>query len=395
MVVIKVVRGVEKYREAAMIEVDVLQQLGKNKKGTELSFLKRLNHPNVVKLKIIGYCYNCSEDDHNILVLEYMPKGSLEAFLLEDDPKNGHLRELEGAKDRLMLCIADLLDYESLSNAISGCDGVFHYASPVTDDHVLYMYPNKDPDEVINEDCWSDLEFCKSIKNWYCYGKAVAEKSAWEEAKQRGVDMVVTSPVLVLGPLLQPTVNSNIVHILKYLTGSAKTYVNSVCGRKVFLGGGKTKRSRHGGDQSSSGAWSIVAAHCDKPLPALNLLNHMKEVGIEASVLHFTTLIDGLSRAGNLHACKYFFTEMTKYGCSPDVVPNVFTYNSMIRGMFKEVCLMLEDIESRGCNPNFLRYNTMVSYLRNAGKLFEANEITRVIVGKGRYVDLISKFKLL
>ncbi|KAL8111565.1 hypothetical protein AgCh_019323 [Apium graveolens] len=33
MVAIKVVRGVEKYREAAMIEVDVLQQLGKNEKG--------------------------------------------------------------------------------------------------------------------------------------------------------------------------------------------------------------------------------------------------------------------------------------------------------------------------------------------------------------------------
>ncbi|CAN6898971.1 unnamed protein product [Brassica oleracea] len=31
----------------------------------------------------------------------------------------------------------------------------------------------------------------------------------------------------------------------------------------------------------------------------------MKDVGIEPSVIHFTTLIDGLSRAGNLEACKY------------------------------------------------------------------------------------------
>ncbi|XP_074342868.1 cinnamoyl-CoA reductase 1-like [Apium graveolens] len=153
----------------------------------------------------------------------------------EDELKNDHLRELEGAKDRLTLCIADPLHYESLCNAISGCDGVFHSASPVTDDHekmvelavigtinvivaaaktkvrrvvftssigAVYMYPNRGPDEVINEDCWSDLEFCKCIKNRYCCGKAVAEKSAWEKAKQRGVDMVVTSPVLVLGPLL-------------------------------------------------------------------------------------------------------------------------------------------------------------------------------------------------
>ena len=45
----------------------------------------------------------------------------------------------------------------------------------------------------------------------------------------------------------------------------------------------------------------------DKPLAALNLLNHMKEVGCDPSVLHFITLIDGFSQAGNLEACKYFF----------------------------------------------------------------------------------------
>ncbi|KAM1142069.1 hypothetical protein ACFX19_042649 [Malus domestica] len=41
----------------------------------------------------------------------------------------------------------------------------------------------------------------------------------------------------------------------------------------------------------------------DKPLAAPNLLNHMKEEGFGPSVLHFTTLIDGLSRAGNMDAC--------------------------------------------------------------------------------------------
>lgn len=53
-----------------------------------------------------------------------------------DDPKNRHLRELEGAKERLTLCKADLLDYESLKEAINECNGVFHSASPVTDDPV-------------------------------------------------------------------------------------------------------------------------------------------------------------------------------------------------------------------------------------------------------------------
>lgn len=59
---------------------------------------------------------------------------------LLDDPKNNHLRELEGAKERLTLCKADLLDYQSLRQAIDGCDGVFHTASPVTDDPVSKYY---------------------------------------------------------------------------------------------------------------------------------------------------------------------------------------------------------------------------------------------------------------
>lgn len=53
-----------------------------------------------------------------------------------DDPKNAHLRELEGARERLTLCRVDLLDFGSLKEAINGCDGVFHTASPVTDDPV-------------------------------------------------------------------------------------------------------------------------------------------------------------------------------------------------------------------------------------------------------------------
>jgi cinnamoyl-CoA reductase len=180
-----------------------------------------------------------------------------------DDSKNDHLRNMEGAKERLTLCKADLLDYQSMLQAITSCAGVFHTASPVTDDPekmvepavkgttnvinaaaeanvrrvvftssigTVYMNPNRSPDSIIDETHWSDLDFCKNTKNWYCYAKTVAEKSAWVVAKERGVDLVVLNPVLVLGPLLQPTVNASTVHILKYLTGSAKTYANSVQG---------------------------------------------------------------------------------------------------------------------------------------------------------------------
>ncbi|KAL8092897.1 hypothetical protein AgCh_034955 [Apium graveolens] len=66
----------------------------------------------------------------------------------------------------------------------------------------VYMSANRSPDEVIDESCWSDLELCKNTRNWYCYGKAMAEQVAREEGKHRGVDMVALNPVLVIGPVL-------------------------------------------------------------------------------------------------------------------------------------------------------------------------------------------------
>jgi cinnamoyl-CoA reductase len=65
------------------------------------------------------------------------------------------------------------------------------------------------------------------VQNWYCYAKTVAEKEAWELAKERRLDLVVVNPSLVLGPMLQPAVNASTWHILKYLDGSVKTYADA------------------------------------------------------------------------------------------------------------------------------------------------------------------------
>lgn len=58
----------------------------------------------------------------------------------------------------------------------------------------------------------------------------MAEQTAWAMSKDKGMDLVVMNPMLVLGPLLQSTVNASVVHIMKYLSGSAKTYANAVQG---------------------------------------------------------------------------------------------------------------------------------------------------------------------
>ncbi|KAM3223809.1 hypothetical protein ACQJBY_057280 [Aegilops geniculata] len=52
------------------------------------------------------------------------------------DQKNAHLLALEGAEESLTLCRADVLNYDSLRAAFRGCHGVFHVASPVSNEPV-------------------------------------------------------------------------------------------------------------------------------------------------------------------------------------------------------------------------------------------------------------------
>ena len=46
----------------------------------EVNYLGQLYHPNLVKL--IGFC---SEDEHRLLVYEFMPRGSLENHLFRSE----------------------------------------------------------------------------------------------------------------------------------------------------------------------------------------------------------------------------------------------------------------------------------------------------------------------
>ncbi|KAH7669048.1 Cinnamoyl-CoA reductase protein [Dioscorea alata] len=160
-----------------------------------------------------------------------------------EDPKNLHLKGLEGAEERLTLYKADVLDYESVCSALDGCDGVFHVASPekVKDAVVgtmnavnaavkagLHMNPNRSSDAVLDENCWSDLDYCKKTNNWYCYGKMVAELKAVDMANKRGLDLVVVVPPPTVGPMLQSTLNAAGFRVLAYMKGAKKTYPNAV-----------------------------------------------------------------------------------------------------------------------------------------------------------------------
>ncbi|KAJ1288755.1 hypothetical protein BS78_02G112400 [Paspalum vaginatum] len=176
------------------------------------------------------------------------------------DGKNAHLLALEGAKERLTLCRADVLDRDSLRAAFAGCDGVFHVASPVSNDPELvpvavegtrnvvnaaadmgarclvftssygavHMDPNRSPDAVLDETCWSDYDYCKRTQNTYCCAKMLAEQTAAAEAARRGLRLAVVVPCVTTGPALQRALNVSTNHVARYLTGARATYPNAV-----------------------------------------------------------------------------------------------------------------------------------------------------------------------
>ncbi|XP_071733062.1 cinnamoyl-CoA reductase 1-like [Rutidosis leptorrhynchoides] len=182
------------------------------------------------------------------------------------DEKYAHLMRLEKASENLKLFKADLLDYESICAAIVGCDGMFHTASPVPSSSVpnpeveliepavngtlnvlkaccevnvkkvvyvssvaaVMMMPNKPVDQVMDETFWSDQEFCKSNNDWYCLSKTQAESQAWEFSKRNGIDFLSVCPTLVIGPMLQKTMNASSLVLIRLLKEGYEELENRV-----------------------------------------------------------------------------------------------------------------------------------------------------------------------
>ncbi|KAJ0988113.1 hypothetical protein J5N97_006469 [Dioscorea zingiberensis] len=182
------------------------------------------------------------------------------------DKKNAHLKRLGNALENLQLFKADLLDCDSILGAAAGCEGVFHVASPVPATKVpnpevqvispavsgtlnvlkacstlrikrvvvvsssaaVALKPDWPKGKVMDEECWSDREYCRITENWYCLSKTLAEAEALEYSKEHNLDVVTLCPSTVLGPLLQPTVNSSSLFLINILKGLRQSKENSV-----------------------------------------------------------------------------------------------------------------------------------------------------------------------
>ncbi|KAM5552181.1 phenylacetaldehyde reductase-like [Rosa sericea] len=181
----------------------------------------------------------------------------------DDQKKTEHLLSLDGAKERLHLFKADLLEEGSFYTAIDGCECIFHTASPVllsvssanpqaelidpalkgtlnvlgscvkvqsikrvviTSSIAAVGYNGKPltADVIIDESWFSDPAFCEKTKLWYMLSKTLAEEAAWKFAKEKGIDIITINPGWVIGPLLQPTLNFSDEIILKLVNGTEK-----------------------------------------------------------------------------------------------------------------------------------------------------------------------------
>lgn len=54
---------------------------------------------------------------------------------------------------------------------------------------------------------------------WYVLSKTLAEKAAWDFVKDKHFDMVVINPTLVIGTILQPTLNASCEIIADFMSG--------------------------------------------------------------------------------------------------------------------------------------------------------------------------------
>lgn len=59
----------------------------------------------------------------------------------------------------------------------------------------------------------------KLLQQWYVLSKTLSEDAAWKFAKENAIDIVTINPAMVIGPLLQPTLNTSAAAILNLING--------------------------------------------------------------------------------------------------------------------------------------------------------------------------------
>nr|ACB56920.1 dihydroflavonol-4-reductase [Pilosella officinarum] len=212
------------------------------------------------------------------LVMRLLERGYIVHATVRDPDnikKVKHLLELPKAETNLTLWKGDLTEEGSFDEAIEGCEGVFHVATPMD-------FESKDPENeiikptiegvlsiirscakaktvkrlvftssagtvnvhdgsqlpVYDESHWSDLDFINSKKMtaWmYFVSKILAEKEAWKATKENNIDFISIIPTLVVGPFINPAFPPSLITALSLIIGEESHYSIIKQGQYVHL----------------------------------------------------------------------------------------------------------------------------------------------------------------
>ncbi|XP_024516376.1 pentatricopeptide repeat-containing protein At1g62670, mitochondrial [Selaginella moellendorffii] len=104
---------------------------------------------------------------------------------------------------------------------------------------------------------------------------------------------------------------------------------------------------------------ALCSSDCDR---ALELMRAMQAQRVPPNVVTYTSVIDGLCKAGRRDAAMVLLQQMQAAGCSPNTV----TYNCLIHslckaGKLEDAFALLRSMPSKGCTPSINNKNTLVS----------------------------------
>ncbi|XP_072999313.1 dihydroflavonol 4-reductase [Typha latifolia] len=231
------------------------------------------------------------------LIMRLLEKGYTVKATVRD-PNNikkvKHLLDLPNASSNLTLWKAELVDEGSFDEAIRGCTGVFHVATPMdfessdpenevikpTVDGMLNVLRscvkaktvkrivftssagtvNVQPNRKMfcDEKDWSDIDFCRTKKmtGWmYFVSKTLAEKAAWEFCEKNNLDFISIIPTLVNGPFIMNSMPPSMLSALALITRNTPHYsilnpiqfvhLDDLCMSHIFLFEHKEAKGRY------------------------------------------------------------------------------------------------------------------------------------------------------
>ncbi|ONK63930.1 uncharacterized protein A4U43_C07F20380 [Asparagus officinalis] len=124
---------------------------------------------------------------------------------------------------------------------------------------------------------------------------------------------------------------------------------------------------------------------------AREVVRWMVKSGCKPDVVMYSTLINGLCRAGRVEEAREVVDEMVKEKCEP----NCLTFTPLLQaycsnGRIEEAKRLLDSMESGNCSPDTVCYNVLIQGLCDKGDFDEVENVLRESSSKGWNPDAVS-----